>query len=258
MAKNAFAFRFESTTCSKGRVRSRRSQRGTRLSSGGSSRAKGDDPRFSQSKNPLEKATLSKASGKTSKTEAGVHLPRSMPACERSRTEAQRAPENAAATSGRPGPRGSCGQVELPRYGGWEATSEARQLPSFPVHSHPPYGHWAPAASPAAASGPSGSRAAPAPRLTARAAPEHLTTARPLGPPAHRGAPQLPGERCLLALLGPCYFLRLVEDEEETYGAHSPPLPDGTHVFCKTRAPSLFSFVYQGCAGNKRTRGTIS
>lgn len=44
-------------------------------------------------------------------------------------------------------------------------------------------------------------------------------------PPPPRG-PHLPCERCLLALLGPRYFFRLVEDEEETYGAHSPPLPD--------------------------------
>lgn len=49
---------------------------------------------------------------------------------------------------------------------------------------------------------------------------------RPLGEPSRRGAPQLPGERCLLALLGPPYFFRLIKDEEETYRAHSPPLPD--------------------------------
>lgn len=83
------------------------------------------------------------------------------------------------------------------------------------------------------------------------AVPGHLTahggTRRgPRARPSRRGAPQLPGERCLLALLGPRYLLRLIEDEEETYGAHSPPLPDGTHVFCETRAPSPFFLCLSG------------
>lgn len=79
---------------------------------------------------------------------------------------------------------------------------------------------------------------------------------RPRGDPPG-AAPHLPGERSLLALLSARDLLSLVEDEEETYGAHSPPLPDGTHVFCEARSPSPFSFVCQRCAENNSTRGAV-
>lgn len=79
---------------------------------------------------------------------------------------------------------------------------------------------------------------------------------RPRGDPPG-AAPHLPGERSLLALLSARDLLGLVEDEEETYGAHSPPLPDGTHVFCEARSPSPFSFVCQRCAENNSACGVV-
>lgn len=48
-----------------------------------------------------------------------------------------------------------------------------------------------------------------------------------------------------------CDLFCLVKDQEDTYRADSPPLPDGTHVSRKIRMPSI-SFVWQDA---KRKKG---
>lgn len=97
-------------TSSKGKVCNRRSQRGTRVSRGGSSKAERDTHTLSQQES-LRNSQV-KHSSQANFKDGSKRSPASRHACLR---KAQRTPVAAAATSGRPGPRGSRGQVKLPR-----------------------------------------------------------------------------------------------------------------------------------------------
>lgn len=293
--KGLFAFYFQRKTGRRGKIPSTGSQRGTRVSSGGPSGAKGDCPAHSQSKHPQGSLKLKLQGGRQEPPGASSgRAPRQarLWGAPKAGKAAQRAPAATATISGHPDPRGAAA-ARLNSYWGWGLGGRARpttpapgNLPPVPLAPR----RWAPPAQPAGNPPRGGTPAphthppphSPSPRRPARApsgggtAGERVTARgtwrtrvglrrrpraatrprRPLGEPSRRSAPQLPGERCLLALLGPRYFFRLIEDEEETYRAHSPPLPDWTHVFCETRSPSPFSFVCQGCAENNSTRGT--
>lgn len=51
----------------------------------------------------------------------------------------------------------------------------------------------------------------------------------------------LPDELRLLVLLSSCYFFCLIKDQEQTYRADRPPLPNGAHLGCpgKSWLPQL-------------------